>query len=151
MRKAFGFVVALVLVIGIIGIIVAGFHAKDRYDRDQARPAAMEHWQAVKAMVAKRVVNGQYPLELGAVWTTHSGRICGLVNGGSAFGGLTGMMPFFQDGDTVRFKIETDQQTFADGWRECNNDMWLELEHGSYETGFCATKRGATRCKTVEG
>lgn len=151
MRKAFGFVVALVLVTGIIGVIIFGFQAKDSHDRDQARPMAMAQWRAVKAKVGARVVNGQYPLELGAVWMTHSHRICGLVNGGSAFGGLTGMMPFYQDGDRVRFKIETDQQTFADGWRDCNDDMWLELVPGSYETGFCATKRGQTRCKTVEG
>jgi hypothetical protein len=151
MRKAFGFIVALVLLLGVIGLIILGIHAKDRYDKAEAMPRAQANWKVVRAQVASRIENGQYPLELGAVWTTHAGRICGLVNGGSAFGGLTGMMPFYQEGDRVRFKIETDPLTWAGGWRECNNDMWLELNQGSYETGYCATRRGQSRCKTVGG
>jgi len=151
MRRAFGFIVALVLLLGVIGLIILGIDAKDGYDKQQAMPRAQAQWKLVRAQVAGRVENGQYPLELGAVWMTHSGRICGLVNGGSAFGGLTGMTPFYQDGRTLRFKIETDALTWADGWRDCNNDMWLELNRGSYEVGYCATRRGQSRCRTVEG
>jgi hypothetical protein len=149
MRKSFGFVVALVIVLVVVGLTVAGVRAKDAYDKAQAAPQAQAHWRVVKAQVARRIANGQYPLELGAVWATHRGRICGLVNGGSAFGGLTGMMPFFQDGPGVRYKLDTDQQTFADGWRECNDDIWLELERGSYEVGYCATRKGQSRCHLV--
>lgn len=146
MRKIFRPLAAFALLALIVATLYGGYRAKDAYDRAGARPQAMARWAVVKAKVARRVEDGQYPLELGAVWMTHGGRICGLVNGGSAFGGLTGMMPFYQDGDRVRFKIETDQLTFADGWRECNDDLWLELQPGSYETGYCATRRGASRC-----
>lgn len=148
MRGAMGFVVSLAIIVAVGAVIFFGLRAKDSYDKAQVAPQARAHWRVVKAEVARRVVNGQYPLELGAVWQTHRGRVCGLVNGGSAFGGLTGMMPFYQDASGLHFKIETDQQTFADGWRDCNDDLWFELEQGSYEVGYCATKRGASRCHT---
>jgi hypothetical protein len=151
MRRAFGFIVALVLLLGVTGLIILGIHAKDGRDKAEAMQQAQAQWKLVRAQVASRIDNGQYPLEFGAVWMTHAGRICGLVNGGSAFGGLTSMTPFYQDGHTVRYRIETDALDWADGWRDCNNDMWLELNHGSYEVGYCATRRGQARCKDAGG
>ena len=148
MRKAPNYLVGFAVLSLLVGAVVGGFWIKDRFERQAAEPAARKSWTEARAMIDARM-DEQFPLEFGAVWATHSGRVCGLVNGGSSFGGLTGMIPFYREGDAVRYSLSTDQKRFAQGWRECLGDTWLELEEGSYATGFCATRRGQTRCKLV--
>lgn len=150
MRKGPNYVLGFAVVCGLAAAVMGGFWLKDRLERRAAEGAARTAWAETRAMVDARL-NDDFPLELGAVWATHSGRICGLVNGGSSFGGLTGMIPFYREGDRVLYSINTPQPAFSPGWRECMGDAWLELHPGSYATGFCATRRGATRCKTVGG
>jgi hypothetical protein len=111
-HRAFSFIVALVLMTGVIGVIFAGYHARDREELDQARPAAMARWQTARARIPGRPI--------GAVWMTHGRRICGLA----------GTTPFYLDGETIRLKTGTDR-TFTAGWGECRADRWLELKRGS--------------------
>jgi hypothetical protein len=90
------------------------------------------------------------PLEFGAVWSTRTGVICGLVNGWGSFGGLTGMTRFIAVDDTPAFVEDapTDQtaQRFKTQWATCRFDPWIVLRGGSAETGFCATRIGRRRC-----
>jgi len=140
------YALALGLVAAIGGAVFGGVWAKDQLDRREASAAAQAKWRVVRGRVAARL-NDQYALEFGAVWMTHAGRVCGLVNGGSSFGGLTGMTPFFADGDRVRFPVTSTHKEWAPGWGECIADAWYELEKGSLQTGYCATRAGRTRCK----
>lgn len=142
------YAVALAALLLVGGAVWGGVWAKDQLDRRAVQAKAEARWRAVRPRVAARI-GGQQPLELGAVWMTHKGRICGLVNGGSSFGGLTGMTPFLEEGGRVLFRITTmDENVWAPAWRECVGDAWLTLHQGSMQTGYCATKAGQTRCKT---
>ena len=141
------YLVSLALLLLVASAIAGGVWAKDQLDRRGAAAAAQAKWRIVRAQVASRM-DGQHALEFGAVWMTHRGRICGLVNGGSSFGGLTGMVPFFQDGDLVRYPLTSTHKQWAPGWRECSADTWYMLHQGSTQTGFCATRAGQSRCRT---
>lgn len=113
------------------------------------RPLAEAKWRVVRAMLVWRL-DQRNPLEFGAVWSTRTGVICGLVNGWGSFGGLTGMTRFIAVGDTPAFVEDaTDAEAakrFNALWMTCRFDPWIVLRGGSAETGFCATRLGRQRC-----
>jgi hypothetical protein len=113
------------------------------------RPRAEAKWRVVRAMLVSRL-DQRAPLEFGAVWSTRTGVICGLVNGWGSFGGLTGMTRFIAVDDMPAFVEDapTDQiaQRFKTQWATCRFDPWIVLRGGSAETGFCATRMGRLRC-----
>ncbi len=113
------------------------------------RPQAQAKWRIVRAMLVGRL-DQRNPLEFGAVWSTRTGVICGLVNGWGSFGGLTGMTRFIAVNDTPTFVDDAlnDQaaQRFDSRWVICRRDPWIVLHQGSPDAGFCATRVGQQRC-----
>jgi len=113
------------------------------------RPLAEAKWRVVRAMLVWRL-DQRNPLEFGAVWSTRTGVICGLVNGWSSFGGLTGMTRFIAVGDTPTFIDDAPNaeaaKRFNTQWVTCRFDPWIVLRSGSAETGFCVTRLGRQRC-----
>jgi hypothetical protein len=112
-------------------------------------PRAQAKWRIVQAMLISRL-DQRAPLEFGAVWSTRTGVICGLVNGWGSFGGLTGMTRFIAVGDTPAFVEDAPNaeaaKRFNTQWGACRVDPWIVLRGGSAETGFCATRIGRQRC-----
>ena len=110
----------------------------------------------------RRVGPGR-PVELGQVWITHTGRICGLVNGGGAFTGHPGMTPFYSDGNTphffdgvspfhsdgaeVHFALDSQTDQFEGQWIACNQDVWAVLAAGPATEGPCGTRAAAPNCR----
>ena len=107
-----------------------------------------ENWATTRPHLAATL--RQRNLELGAVWSTRDGRICGLVNGWGSFGGLTGMVRFYTEGDTFAFSVDPPSD-FYTTWRVCQADQWQMLHKASEEPGFCATKLGRRRCSEIYG
>ncbi|MGC1303094.1 MAG: hypothetical protein WA840_12025 [Caulobacteraceae bacterium] len=77
------------------------------------------------------------------MWATRSGRICGLVNKWDS--GVDDMTPFYTINLQPVFRRENERR-YVDIWLQCRFDQWVELHHGSYQTGFCATRFGRLRC-----
>lgn len=115
---------------------------------NMARKAAIERWQVQRVRLAQTL--DQERLELGAVWSTRDGRVCGLVNGWGSFGGLTGMTRFYTEGDRFVFSART-REGFHPIWQDCQADRWQQLHNGTEERGFCGTRLGQERCATEEG
>ncbi len=119
-----------------------------------SRPRAEAKWRIVRAMLVSRL-DQRVPLEFGAVWSTRTGVICGLVNGWGSFGGLTGMTRFIAVGDTPAFiedaPNDRSANRFDTQWVTCRFDPWVVLRAGSAETGFCATRAGQQRCAETSG
>ena len=67
-------------------------------------PLARTNWRIVHANLEARLQQSN-PLELGAVWSTRTGRICGLVNGRGSFGGLTAMVNLSIHGNFIHGAI----------------------------------------------
>jgi hypothetical protein len=139
-------IIALILV----GAVLVGGVAWDNIRREQVRPQVMAMWKPARRAVADRLKQPE-PLEFGAVWATHDRMICGVVNGWGSFGGLTGMTPFVVAGSHAVFLLDVGAQDFAPYWRQCIADKWITILEDSMETGFCATRRGQSRCVTVTG
>jgi hypothetical protein len=129
------------------GAALGGGQLYDQLRRERARPAIEEHWKAARQAVADRLKQTE-PLEFGAVWATHSGLVCGVVNGRGSFGGLTGMTPFAVDGNHAVFALDVSPLQFAPYWRACITDQWITILEGSMEASWCATRRGQERCIT---
>jgi hypothetical protein len=123
----------------------AGFFWKAAADKAAATQSAKARWAELRPFIVTRL-NQPYPIELGAVWSMHGGRICGLVNGKGSFGGLTGMAPFYADGKRPVFGFDEDNTVFNRIWLDCNGDMWIPLVAGATTEGFCGTRAGAARC-----
>ncbi|MDB5456413.1 MAG: hypothetical protein JWP92_1998 [Caulobacter sp.] len=113
-----------------------------------ARPGMEARWIAVQARLVARLKQANPP-ELGAVWATRTGRICGLVNGFGSFGGLSGMVRFYTVEGAPVFG-EDGRPDFKEVWAQCDRDRWIVLHAGSDQTGFCPTKLGQARCETVK-
>ena len=113
-----------------------------------AKPAARANWNLVRANLTARLHQAK-PLDLGAVWSTRTGQICGLVNGRGSFGGLTGMVRFYSVQHTPVFHQDVEHLQFQQAWFQCRRDRWVELHAGAEETGFCGTDLGKRRCYTV--
>jgi hypothetical protein len=113
------------------------------------RPRADAKWRVVRAMLVWRL-DQRNPLEFGAVWSTRTGVVCGVVNGWGSFGGLTGMTRFIAVGDTPTFVEDAPDdesaKRFNTQWAACRVDPWIVLRGGSAETGFCETRIGRQRC-----
>ncbi len=113
------------------------------------RPRAEVKWRIVQAMLISRL-DQRGPLEFGAVWSTRTGVICGLVNGWGSFGGLTAMTRFIAVADTPAFVEDAPNaqaaERFNAQWSTCRYDPWIVLRGGSADTGFCATRIGQRRC-----
>jgi len=118
----------------------------DQHRRPEATVQARARFVGVRAAVTKRLAQ-PHPIEFGAVWATHSGRICGLVNGEGSFSGLTGMTPFYADGAAVKFALDSNPDDFEGGWLACGQDIWVVILPGSTEEGICGTKAHAARCR----
>ncbi len=141
----------LPFVIGAAAVVLAfggGVAWKASADKAAAAATARQHWTLVRQSIVARL-NQPYPIELGAVWAMHGGRICGLVNGKGSFGGLTGMTPFFTESGRVVFSLDQDPAIFGRTWLDCVGDMYLPLASGTTTEGFCGTKAGAARCKAA--
>jgi hypothetical protein len=135
----------------ILSIIVGGLgYGAYHFITDRAaKVVTAQHAKAklpvIRAAIEKRLAQ-PHPIELGAVWAMHSGRICGLVNGEGSFGGLTGMTPFYADGAKVTFALDSDPDLFAGQWVDCNQDIWATVVGGSIEEGICGVKAHASQC-----
>jgi hypothetical protein len=138
---------ALVLVLGVIPIGL-GMYGLDRMRHAAAKSSAFAAWRRAQPAIAARLAQPMAP-EYGAVWSTHKGRICGLVNGWGSFGGLAGMTDFYVWKGKPTFKPDVPPEAFARAWGECGEDTWIELVKGSMQPGWCATRQGAKTCKWV--
>jgi hypothetical protein len=115
-------------------------------DTALGRAAVEENWKSVEPRLARRLKLKR--LELGAVWATRTGKICGLVNGWGGFGGLVGMTRFYTDDQGFGFSVNPPADFYAH-WDQCEADHWLILHPGSEEQGFCGTRLGRKRCWVV--
>ncbi len=113
------------------------------------RPRALAQWRIVRANLEARL-NQANPLELGAVWATRGGQICGLVNGRGSFGGLTAMARFYTVDQRPVFHQDTEHVAFQRAWFQCLRDQYVMLHAGATEPGFCGTELGRRRCYKVK-
>lgn len=140
------------------GVDLARFERANAFmpspSRDQAaryRPLAQTEWRIVRANLESRL-NQTNPLELGAVWATRHGQICGLVNGRGSFGGLSSMVRFYTEGQRPVFHQDAEHVLFQRNWFECRRDQYVMLHAGTEEPGFCGSELGRRRCyKVVNG
>jgi hypothetical protein len=133
----------LLLCVAPLGL---GMYGLDRMHRDAAKASALAAWRRAQPAIVARLAQPKPP-EYGAVWSTHKGRICGLVNGWGSFGGLAGMTDFYVWHGKPTFKTDVSPEAFARAWGECAEDTWIELVRGSMQPGWCATRQGAKTCK----
>jgi hypothetical protein len=138
---------ALVLVLGVAPVGL-GMYGLDRMHHAAAKASAFAAWRRAQPAIAARLAQPNPP-EYGAVWSTHKGLICGLVNGWGSFGGLAGMTDFYVLNGKPTFKPDVPPEAFARAWGECGEDTWIELVKGSMQPGWCATRQGAKTCKWV--
>ncbi|ADG09453.1 hypothetical protein B7G68_04855 [Caulobacter segnis] len=117
--------------------------------RTRYAPAARAEWRQVRTHLETRL-NQTLPLELGAVWATRSGQVCGLVNGRGSFGGLTAMARFYTVDQRPVFHQDVDHIAFQKAWFECRRDQYVMLHEGTTEPGFCGTELGKRRCYAVK-
>jgi hypothetical protein len=136
----------VVVVLGLAGAAFAHWRADTEHAA--ANVKAQQQWSSVHQLVVQRL-SQPAPIELGAVWAMHGGRICGLVNGKGSFGGLTGMTPFYAEGRHLVFSFDQDPSIFGRVWLDCSGDQWIPLVAGATTEGFCGTKAGAARCKAA--
>jgi hypothetical protein len=136
---------ALIVLVGVAPVGL-GMYALDRMHHAAAKASAFAAWRRAQPAIAARLAQPGAP-EYGAVWSTHKGRICGLVNGWGSFGGLAGMTDFYVWNGKPTFKPDVPPEAFARAWGECGEDTWIELVKGSMQPGWCATRQGAKTCK----
>jgi len=132
----------------VVSLVLAGggfLYWKAGVDRAAATVRARQQWTQIRQTLVERL-HQTAPIELGAVWAMHSGRICGLVNGKSSFGGLTGMTPFFTNGPQVVFGFDVGAGKFDQPWLDCSGDSWIPLVAGTTTEGYCGTRAGAAHC-----
>lgn len=112
------------------------------------RPLALTEWRIVRANLDARL-NQTLPLELGAVWSTRAGQICGLVNGRGSFGGLTAMTRFYTVDQRPVFHRDVEHIAFQKAWFQCRRDQYVMLHAGTMEPGFCSSAAGRRHCYRV--
>lgn len=150
--------------IAVVGMLAAtAFTTKDlaRVERENAIqpppspaeaarefPRAQAEWRIVRANLEARL-DQTNPLELGAVWLTRTGRICGIVNGRGSFGGLSSMVRFYTDARQPVFHQDVDHVAFQRQWFDCRRDQYVALHAGAAEPGFCSSALGRRHCYTV--
>ena len=154
-------VISAVTVAGLLA--AAAFTTKDlaRVERENAvqpppspaeamreRPRAEAEWRIVRARLEARL-NQANPLELGAVWLTRDGRVCGIVNGRGSFGGLSSMVRFYTVDRQPVFHRDVDHVAVQRQWFDCRRDPFMTLHEGPTEPGFCSSALGRRRCYAV--
>ncbi len=107
-------------------------------ERGAAAPAAASHWRTVGRDLEALLKQGRPLLELGAVWSTRDGVICGTVNERHSLGFVSGMLPFYAHGRDIVFG--DGDQPFRARWFECRRDHWVDLHCGSDAIGVCAAR-----------
>lgn len=153
-------ILGLVMVVSLLAALAYGIFDFIRFERamgplpqakgealEPARRQAARRWAVVHPALVARLKQSR-ELEFGGVWMMRTGRVCGVVNGKTSFGGFTGMTRFYTQGDTPVFAYD-DRGAFRETWHQCDRDRWAVIRQGSDETGFCATKFGQTRCRVV--
>ncbi len=103
-----------------------------------ARPQATANWAVVYRRLAARLPPPTPP-EVGAVWATRTGQICGLVDDRES--AVDNMTPFY----TIDLKPvlrSDDEAQYIKFWLKCRYDHWVDLHFGTEQTGLCATRRG---------
>ncbi|MET3665521.1 hypothetical protein [Caulobacter sp. 1776] len=154
-------IISGVAVVGILaGLLFTGVDLA-RFERAQGlmpspsaeqharyQPLARAEWRIVRANLEARLRQTN-PLELGAVWSTRTGQICGLVNGRGSFGGLTAMTRFYTVDQRPVFHQDAEHVLFQRNWFECRRDQYVMLHAGTEEPGFCGTALGKRRCYHV--
>ncbi len=116
--------------------------------KERFRPRARAEWRIVRANLETRL-DQTLPLELGAVWATRTGQICGLVNGRGSFGGLTAMARFYTVDQQPVFHRDVEHLAFQHAWFQCRRDQYVTLHEGTMEPGFCGSEAGRRHCFTV--
>lgn len=111
-------------------------------------PRAKAEWTRVRSALERRLDQTR-PLDLGAVWSTRTGQVCGLVNGRGSFGGLSGMLRFYTVAGEPVFHQDVEHLAFQYGWFACTRDRFVAHHAGAEEPGFCGTELGKRRCYTV--
>ncbi|MHB8285031.1 MAG: hypothetical protein ACYDD1_10185 [Caulobacteraceae bacterium] len=116
------------LIAGLLCVLLlAGGLYLWRRAADQAEHARIgSDWRTAQGPMIARLRQG-HPLEYGDVWATHTGVICGFVNGWGSFGGLSSMTPFYVWKNKPFFALDMTALAFAPGWRECLGDHWTDL------------------------
>lgn len=117
--------------------------------RARYEPVAKAQWRQVRAHLEARL-NQRSPLELGAVWATRAGQVCGLVNGRGSFGGLAAMTRFYTVDQRPVFHQDVAHVAFQKAWFECRRDPYVMLHERTTEPGFCGTELGKRRCFKVK-
>lgn len=154
-------IITTIAVVGTLGaFLFTGFDLA-RFERAQGflpspsktqyaryRPLAQAEWRIVRANLEARLKQ-RNPLELGAVWSTRTGQICGLVNGRGSFGGLTAMARFYTVAQQPVFHQDTEHVAFQKAWFECRRDQYVMLHDGTMEPGFCGSEAGRRHCYHV--
>jgi hypothetical protein len=154
-------IISGIAVVGILGaFLFTGFDLA-RFERAQGlmpspsaeqqaryQPLARTEWRIVRANLEARLKQTN-PLELGAVWSTRTGQICGLVNGRGSFGGLTAMTRFYTVDQRPVFHQDVEHVRFQKTWFQCRRDQYVMLHQGTEEPGFCGTELGRRRCYHV--
>ncbi|WP_299017460.1 hypothetical protein [uncultured Caulobacter sp.] len=155
-------ILSAVAVVGTLGAFAFTVADLVRFERDNGvkrqptsaqrtryAPIARAEWRQVRANLEARL-NQRGPLELGAVWATRAGQVCGLVNGRGSFGGLTAMARFYTVGQRPVFHRDVEHVAFQKAWFECRRDQYVMLHEGAMEPGFCGTELGKRRCFKVK-
>ncbi len=104
-----------------------------------ARPQATRDWAMVAARLQARF--DDKPLEVGEVWATRTGRICGFVDARRT--NTDNIQPFFTTPDLKPHMKGDDLWAFMGVWKGCLDDRWVELHVGTEQTGFCASARAS--------
>ena len=99
-----------------------------------ATPPAWAKWRIVYARLYRRLP--QPPPELGEVWTTRSGRICGLVN--SKDTAVNAMTRFYSVGLDPVLRTD-DPRRYFHLWMDCADTPWVILHQGTEQEGWCAS------------
>jgi hypothetical protein len=102
-----------------------------------AAPAAWMKWRIVYAQLYRRLP--QPPPEFGAVWTTRTGRVCGLVNARET--AVNSMKRFYTVGSVPKLRTDDEHQYYR-LWIDCADTRWVILHRGRSDEGFCASALG---------
>ncbi len=103
-----------------------------------ALPGATRDWRVVSTRLQARF--SDKPLELGEVWATRTGRMCGFVTARKS--NTDDRERFYATPDLRPHMQVDDPYAFIDVWTACLDDRWVELHAGSEQTGLCASPRG---------
>ena len=114
-----------------------------------ARPVIAAIWRGVYPHLLGRLEAGQpRPPELGAVWATRTGQICGLVDAWHT--GVDVMTQFYTWQGRVLFRND-DERLYVRQWSRCIDDPYVVIHAGTLLTGACATRAGRLACQTARG